>query len=305
MKSEYRIGSVWGIPINLHISLLLLMGFLALRGGLNGIDKGGLLGGVFSVVFVLVFEALVFTSIALHELGHSFVAIHKGCRVREITLMFIGGAAKMDQMPRRPFDEFLMAAAGPAVSIVLGTAAIATSLFLPPASGWLLKLLNPLLFAIGIVNLMLAGFNLLPAFPMDGGRIFRALLTPKLGRLHATRLAAKVGKVIAVILALIGLFGFPGIPFLETRNLFMVFIAGFVFIYGEREYRMVQVEELMRQRGFGNTPPPFSAGEDESTSPDDDTVLISPPPYSKGPAERTEIHRATPARDNPFRDLFG
>lgn len=300
MKSEYRIGSVWGIPIHLHISLFLLMGYLALRGGLTGFETGGLLGGAFSIVFILLFEALVFTSIALHELGHSFVAIHKGCRVREITLMFIGGAAKMEKMPRRPLDEFLMAIAGPAVSAALGAGAIAAASLMPASSGLLLTGLKTLLRYLGIVNILLAGFNLLPAFPMDGGRILRAMLTPKLGRLHATLTAARLGKAIAVLFAVIGLFGIPSVT---SGNPFMIFIALFIFIYGNHEYRMVQIEELMRQRGFGEAPPPFSSGPD--TPVDDHTVLISPPPYAKGPAQRTEIQREQPARGNPFRDLFG
>jgi len=300
MKSEYRIGSIWGIPINLHVSLFLLMGYLALRGGWEGFETGGLLGGAFSIVFILLFEVLVFSSIALHELGHSFVAIRKGCRVREITLMFIGGAAKMEQIPRRPLDEFLMAIAGPTVSAALGAMTITSAILLPADAGLLVAALKTLLRYLGFVNILLAGFNLLPAFPMDGGRILRAMLTPKLGRLRATLAAVWLGKAIAVLFAVIGLFGIPSVT---SSNPFMLFIALFIFIYGEREYRMVQVEELMRQRGFGDTPSPFSS--DGEMPPDDNTVLISPPPYAKGPARRTEIQRERPARGNPFRDLFG
>jgi Zn-dependent protease len=287
MKSEYRIGRVWGIPINLHISLFLLMAYMAFRAA----DAGGWK----ALVFVLAFEVLLFTSIALHELGHSFVAIRKGCRVREITLMFIGGAAQMDQIPRRPRDELLMAIAGPAVSLLIGCLAITGALLLPVEHGWIFDWMATLLSYAGIANCILAGFNLLPAFPMDGGRVFRAMLTPKLGRLHATRLAALTGKGVAGLFALVGLFGLPGVPFLEDRNLALLLIAGFIFFVGEREYRQVQVEELMRSRGFGDgaaPPPPFAS----DTPPlDDHTVLISPPPYAKGPAQKAEIQRARPS----------
>lgn len=281
MKTEYRIGRVWGIPINLHISLFLLMAYLALQGALNG--------GWKLFVFVIAFEVLLFTSIALHELGHSFVAIRKGCRVREITLMFIGGAAQMEQIPRRPRDELQMAIAGPAVSVVVGSLAITASLLLPAPRGSLLEWIVALVRLVGVANLILAGFNLLPAFPMDGGRVFRAMLTPRFGRLRATRLAAVAGKGVAVLFILVGLFGLPGVPFFEDGSLPLLLIAGFVFFVGEREYRQVQVEELMRSRGFGDPtpPPPF----EQETPLDDHTVLISPPPYAKGPAQKTEIQR--------------
>ncbi len=296
MKSEYRIGKVWGIPINLHISLLLLMGYLAIQGAAAG--------GWRVVLFILAFEVLLFGSIALHELGHSFVAIRKGCRVREITLMFIGGAAKMEQIPRLPRDELLMAIAGPAVSLIVGTLFTSAALLLPSTRGSLLEWPDALLKLTGTANIVLAGFNLLPAFPMDGGRVFRAMLTPKLGRLQATRVAALAGKGVAGLFVLVGLFGLPGVPFLEGHNFFLLLIAGFVFVIGEREYRQVQVEELMRSRGFGDGTPPPPPPYDPDTPPlDDHTVLISPPPYAKGPAQKAEIQRARP--DNPLRDLFG
>ncbi len=296
MKSEFRIGRVWGIPINLHISLFLLMAYMAITSGARG--------GWRDVLFMLAFEVLLFTSIALHELGHSFVAIRKGCRVREITLMFIGGAAQMEQMPRRPRDELQMAIAGPAVSILLGALSITGALLLAakpgPLSGWFADLL---VYA-GVANIMLAGFNLLPAFPMDGGRVFRAMLTPKLGRLNATRVAALAGKGIAVLFVLIGLFGIPGVPWFKGGSYGLLLIAGFVFMVGEREYRQVQIEELLRSRGFGDSTPPPPPPFDQETPPlDDHTVLISPPPYAKGPAQKAEIQRAR--SDNPLRDLFG
>lgn len=287
MKSEYRLGSVWGIPVNIHISLIILMVFLALQSGWMGLESGGWMGGLVSFLFIVVFEVFVFASIALHELGHSFVALRKGCRVREITLMFIGGAAKMETIPRKPLDEFMMSAAGPAVSLSIGGLFLSSAWLLYGSETIIVQSLYMLLFAVGTVNIVLACFNLLPAFPMDGGRIFRAIITPFLGRLHATRLAVSLGKVVAVLFVIGGLFGVPWIPFLKTGNVFLIFIAGFIFIYGNREYRMIQVEELMRQRGWRPTNHPLDA----ETEVDDDTVLISPPPFEKGPAERTSIRR--------------
>jgi Zn-dependent protease len=286
IKSEYRVGKVWGIPIKIHISLLLLMLYMATRGALGGAREAGLIGGITSVIFVILLEVLIFSSIALHELGHSFVAIRKGCRVREITLMFIGGAAKMERIPTKPRDELLMAIAGPAVSLTLGIVGLSLGSSAIKSGGFS-SFPGYLIYIAGMVNLILAGFNLLPAFPMDGGRVFRALLTPRYGRLKATYLASRVGRLAAVCLFIIGLFGLKGVPFFAPGNPFLVMISVFVFITADREYRMVQVEELMRKRGFNYAWP----GMEEPEPPDDDsTVLISPPPYERGPSSRSELH---------------
>ncbi|MDP6491613.1 MAG: M50 family metallopeptidase, partial [Kiritimatiellia bacterium] len=194
--SAYRIATVWGIPIKMHMSWIIIL---------------------FMIPGTLLFRVSIalglFVSVALHELGHSFVAIHKGCRVREITLMFMGGAAQMERIPRRPLDETLMALAGPAVSLALGFLFWFAGDLLPlpiyaiASRGGIVE--ANVVQIIGAINWSLAGFNLLPSFPMDGGRVFRALLTPKLGRLRATFIAARLGKIMAV---LFGLYGFLGEP---------------------------------------------------------------------------------------------
>jgi Zn-dependent protease len=298
LKSEYRIGHVWGIPIKIHVSLLVLLVYLAARGAIGGIRSAGIMGGMLSVLFILFLELLVFTSIALHELGHSFVAIRKGCRVREITLMFIGGAAKMEQIPTRPLDEFLMAIAGPVVSLLLGIAGMTAAVLLHQTNG-ILAYLRIVIFYAGLVNLILAGFNLIPAFPMDGGRVFRALMTPRHGRLKATYLASRLGRIVAICFFIIGLFGLKGIPIFEAGNPFLMLIAVFIFITADREYRMVQFEELMKRRGFGSAWP----GMTQEPEQDDETVLISPPPYAKGPDAKTELHHGND-RESPFTRLF-
>ncbi|MCF7849867.1 MAG: site-2 protease family protein, partial [Kiritimatiellales bacterium] len=159
------IGRVFGIPIRVHILLVILLPVLAMLYS----D---------SFIFGLMLVVGVFTSVALHELGHSFVAMRKGCYVKEIVLSPIGGVAKMSNIPTKPMDEFQVAIAGPLVSLSLA----AILLFAP----------FPLLFWIGAVNAGLFLFNLLPAFPMDGGRVLRAFLTRKKGRLEATRIAATI-----------------------------------------------------------------------------------------------------------------
>ena len=267
-RTSYRIATVWGIPIKVHISLILLVLLFARDFGLF---NGTLLGIGLAV------------SIVLHELGHSFVALRKGCRVREITLMFMGGAAQMERIPTKPRDEFIMAMAGPLVSLFLGIVGLWGGGLLPLP--WLIYEWNIVQF-LGAINLVLVCFNLLPAFPMDGGRVFRAMLTPKFGRLRATFIAARLGKIMAVLFGIVGL---------ANMNLILIFIAFFIFAIAGNEYRMVQMQEAAKQRS------PFENLRSHADG-DNDKVTISPPPYEKGPASEAEI-RSTDD-NNPFKKLF-
>lgn len=284
LKSSYRIATVWGIPIDLNISLILMAIIFVQNYGLS-------LG--------LLLQAGLLFSIALHELGHSFVAIHKGCRVRGITLMIIGGVAKMDRMPTRPRDEVLMALAGPAVSLVLGV--------LFGVGGWYSRALLPssvlshALLVVGGINIALTLFNLIPSFPMDGGRVLRALLTPKMGRLKATGIAARIGRGFAVAFGIYGVY---------INHWTLLFIAIFLYIVAGREYRMLRMEQAMRNMGAGggfNMADLFGNGpsQQQTYAPDedgDDRVTISPPPYAKGKGSTTEIH---PEKKSPFGNIFG
>lgn len=261
IRSSYKIATVWGIPIRLDATLLLAAFLLTSRFGLTT-------GLLLTVGLIL--------SIVLHELGHSWLALRYGCRVRDITMTCLGGAATMEAVPTRPLEEFLMAVAGPAVSLVLGLAGVFGGPHLPlpvhPRYG-----LNVVELA-GVMNFFLLGFNLLPAFPMDGGRILRAALTPRLGRLRATAVAARLGRVLAV------LFGFHGV---FSGNWILVFIAFFVFIAAGREYEWVRMQEAERQGGF-----PFSSifGAPDPRPPED-RVEVSPPPYARGRGTRADLHR--------------
>jgi len=258
-----KIARIWGIPIRLDISLvILLLMFIQ--------DYGRFYGPI--VAFGLL------SSIIVHELAHSIVAIHKGCRVREITLMFMGGAARMEQIPRKPIDEFLMAAAGPALSVALGLGAIWGGRYLPMAPVFPFDF-NVIQW-IGVINCALCLFNLIPAFPMDGGRILRAALTPRLGRLRATRIAAGIGKTMAVVF---GVYGFVSSP----KKWTLIVIAFFLYITAGNEYRMVMMEETMRMVGvFPPEPWQPADGMDGDTT---DEVTISPPPYRKGRPEKADL----------------
>jgi Zn-dependent protease len=273
-RGSYQIARIMGIPIKVHISLIILLILL--------VQDFQLINGLLVGVGLLV-------SIVLHELGHSMVAIRKGCRVREITLMFMGGAAVMENLPTRPMDEFLMAIAGPAVSLLLAIGGIYAGLHVPH------DLAAPfgmnIILWLGLINASLVIFNLLPSFPMDGGRVFRAALTPKLGRVKATAIAARTGQFMAVLFGIIGLFGIPGV--VHGENWTLVVIAFFIFTAAGNEYRMVKMQEEARQRGGFNLWPPVY--DEPPPLPDDDSgsgnqVTISPPPYEKGPTRKTSIH---------------
>ena len=182
MFKPWRLGAAMGFPIDVHPSFLLLLGLVFVAfGGLAGVIVVG----------------LSFASVLLHELGHAVVARRFGVRVSRIELGFFGGAAQMEAMPREPSRELLIAAAGPAVSLVLG------------ASGLVLGALThvPLVSLVGWINLVIAGFNLIPALPMDGGRILRALLVPRLGYRRATLAAVTIARVATVGFAIVGLLG--------------------------------------------------------------------------------------------------
>ena len=258
--SAFKIARVWGIPIYAHITLLIVLPIIAL----NIAQMAGA-----SFLWGLTGAVGFFASIVLHELGHSLVALRKGCRVREIMLLPIGGVAQLDRMPTRPRDEFQVAIAGPAVSLALALLGRVLA-SLTAALSW--RAPAQVLALLSGINLMLALFNLLPSFPMDGGRIFRAWLTPKLGRLAATHIASGVGRFMAVVFGLVALFKFD--PFLLLIALFIYQAAG-------AEYRMVRRQE---------SSPPWSAAEPAWPG-DDDGITVSPPPYAR---RRTLTHIARP-----------
>jgi len=180
MFPSVRIGTWLGFPIRVHLSfLLLLAGVLFWSGGLAG------------VLLVLI----VASSVLAHELGHALLARHLGVPVAGIGLHIFGGAAEMNGLPQRPGDEIAIAAAGPAVSFALA----GIGHILAPVTGL------HVLALVGWVNLVLAVFNLLPAFPSDGGRILRAWLARRRGLVRGTDIAVTIGRVVCVMLAVGGL----------------------------------------------------------------------------------------------------
>jgi Zn-dependent protease len=212
---------VRGVPIRAHWTLLLVIPYLAVVLS-SQFDSIAVLAGVDPARLVLppiVWGALLalalFASVAVHELAHTLLAIRYGGRVRSITLMLVGGVSQLSYEPRRPRDEAIMAAAGPATSLGLGAAlAILSALFGGGAD------LQMTLFYLGAMNISLGLFNLLPAFPLDGGRVLRAVLAVKLERRRATQIAVTIGKLAALALGFIAITQF---------NLLLGLVAVFVY----------------------------------------------------------------------------
>lgn len=242
MNGSFRIARIRGIDVRVHVTFALVLAWVALDYGLfRGL---GLAGALYGVLLI----GLLFVCVTLHELAHSLVARRAGAVVRDITLLPIGGVARLEGAPERPAQEFWMALAGPAVNIVL---AIVIGAFALPLLGWralgglglLFRRLNDislerLLIDLLTANVGLAFFNLLPAFPMDGGRVLRALLATRMDELNATRVAARVGQGIAVLLGLVGLY----------NNLWsLILIAAFVFLGAEQEWRGKQLTSALRR----------------------------------------------------------
>lgn len=235
--SSIKILTVRGIPIRIHITFPLILILAAFQFGIG--RSSWLQGAAFGVVAML----LLFVGVVLHELAHSLVAVGFGSRVKEIVLLPLGGVAQMEKIPERPYQELLMAVAGPVTSAVIGLALGALTLLAFPLNEWLqfVRALGGdaqlqwwhLLHYLAFVNLFLAFFNLIPAFPMDGGRVLRALLAALMPYGRATAIAVAIGQGLAW---LIGLYG------LMTTQVFAILIAIFVYVGAAQEGQMTRVK---------------------------------------------------------------
>src|SRR5438874_13291101 len=200
MSWSLPIFRVAGIQLRIHVTFLLLIGWLAFR----YYAEGGTAAAAGSVFFIL----LLFACVVLHEFGHAFAAKAFGINTPDITLLPIGGVARLERMPEEPVQELIIAVAGPLVNVV-----IALGLFIADGAQ---ALLNPAAVEAGgliaqllTINIMLVLFNLLPAFPMDGGRVLRALLATRMSYARATQVAATVGQGFAFVFGFLGLLWNP------------------------------------------------------------------------------------------------
>ena len=229
MSWSIPILAVKGTIVRIHITFLLFLIWIAGTHYAQGGPDAALQGVAFIV--------LLFVCVLLHEFGHVFAARRYGVRTPDITLLPIGGVARLERIPEEPSQELVVALAGPAVNIVIAAILYAVLGGYPSADS--MELQNPqvsLLARLVTVNIFLAIFNLIPAFPMDGGRVLRALLAYRLGYARGTQIAAAVGQVVAFGFGVLGLFGNP----------LLIFIAIFVYLGAASESHAVQMRQVSR-----------------------------------------------------------
>lgn len=246
MLRALRIGRIRGIDVNVHPTFGLVFVWALFQWGLS--PGGGLAPFLLGCLFVV----LVFVSVLVHELGHCAMAMQLGTRVLDITLWPIGGVARIEQMPVQPRGEVLISLAGPAMNLAIVVALFPVLALVAVIGGGdavfaasvLFQQISPfeLVAYLAIVNLLIMVFNLLPAFPMDGGRVLRAALATPLGRDRATSVAVIVGMAFAVAMLLIGLW---------QRQLGLIVFAPFVMLAAQAEGRTVRVESAMRRLRVG------------------------------------------------------
>jgi len=228
---------VWGIPIRLHITLLLFLPYVAFAASYQfGVIAQALDIPPESIRFPnLVWGGILaiglFVAVLLHELAHCVVALHSGAKIRAITLMMLGGVTQMEE-DVRPEREAWMAFAGPLASFGIGLVAYLFYRVVPLSPG-----LTVAVYLFAVMNAILGVFNLLPAFPMDGGRVLRGLLIGRVGQARATRIATSVGKIMAAVFALFGVLSF---------NVLLILIAGFVYMGAAAERSRYEAHDILK-----------------------------------------------------------
>jgi len=240
MNRAFRLGTFREIDIKVHITFPLILAWAAFQFGIAG--RGGVGGAIMGMLAILI----LFLIVLLHELGHSIAAQWYDVSVKEIVLLPIGGVARLARIPEDPKQEFVIAGAGPLVNVIIAVSMTAAGL----AAGFDLGISRtPLIFAglsrvsverifeyVFISNLFLLAFNLIPAFPLDGGRMFRALLASRMSYARATATAGVIGQGLAAIL------GFWG---LRNFNLIWIFIAVFIYMGASQERKSVRIRSRL------------------------------------------------------------
>jgi len=243
MFRSVKLGSIRGIGVYIHWTFWMLVGIYAI----SATARSGLAGGIEAAAFI----GAVFACVLAHEFGHAVAAAHYGIKTTDITLMIIGGIARLARIPDKPIQEFVIAVAGPAVNVLIGSvlfAFVALCGLLPESTGFLATTLS---FAenLLIANVVLVLFNMLPAFPMDGGRVLRSLLAMRQGQLRATETAARVGRWMALLFAVAAIF-------MGEFSLFLV--AGFVYFAGSAELLQMKLRSGISQDAGATASEPFA-----------------------------------------------
>lgn len=230
MRWSWTVARIAGIKVDVHATFLILLAWVALASYSQTRTAAAVFGG-------LLLTLMIFASVVLHELGHALTAARFGVNTRSITLLPIGGVAQLERIPDQPRQELVIAIAGPVVTLAVigvlflilraaGFPVVPASVHAAPVGAFIAQVMW--------VNIVLAVFNLLPAFPMDGGRVLRAALAMRMPFARATAIAARIGKVFALLFALVGLFVFS--------NPFLVIIAVFVWLSAASESAAAQMK---------------------------------------------------------------
>lgn len=217
MNWSFKLGRLWGIDVFMHWTFLILLGWILV----SNMNAGQTLAeSLMGVIFILA----LFGCVVLHEYGHALTARRYGVKTKNITLLPIGGVANMEKMPDKPIHELWVALAGPAVNLVIAAILLIYFQFFgtyPNVEEFTgVVTTDNFLFFLLIVNIILAVFNMIPAFPMDGGRVLRALLAMRFDRSKATNIAAKIGQFLAILFVFAGFF----------YNFWWIFIGLFIFL---------------------------------------------------------------------------
>lgn len=232
MKGSFKLGTVAGIGVFIHWTFSILIAYIIFYNYRQGQNTEQILWTIFFVLSI-------FITVFLHELGHSLAAKKYHIKTKDITILPIGGIARLEKIPEKPIEELVVASAGPLVNIIIALITL-PFISIPNSENLLLAIsegVNASNFFLNffIINIWLVLFNLIPAFPMDGGRIFRATLSMKLQRTTATNVAARVGQFIAIIFILVGFYSNP----------FLIFIGVFIFVGAQAEFQYTMAKATL------------------------------------------------------------
>jgi Zn-dependent protease/CBS domain-containing protein len=230
MPWSINIGRIAGTAVRIHVTFLLFLGWIFLASWYSGGPAAAWSG--------LAFMILLFACVLAHEFGHIFTARAFGVSTPDVTLLPIGGVARLERIPEKPSEELLVALAGPAVNVVIAlllVVLLGADLHTNSLAA-VERAQISIVDRLAAVNLFLVLFNMIPAFPMDGGRVLRALLAIRLGHVRATEIAASIGQVVAFGLGFLGLFGNP----------LLIFIAIFVYLAASSEAQLVAMRAMSR-----------------------------------------------------------
>jgi Zn-dependent protease/predicted transcriptional regulator len=253
MRASYKVSTILGIPIYIHVSFILIIAlfawfFAVVNATIWGfpLGFGGLPLGIFFQFFLgTVISIVLFVCVLLHELGHSYITQRYGIKIKRITLFIFGGISESEEIPRQPRREFLIAIVGPLVSLALG--GIFYILFMATLLVFSSSTIGQIFIisfgTLSFYNITLALFNLIPAFPIDGGRVLRSALAARMDYNRATRIASTIGRAFAIGMAVFGIL---------ILNLWLVFIAVFIYLGASQEESQLRITSTLEGVKIGD-----------------------------------------------------